>query len=673
MRRFLWSYRLVLPAMSGALITFAVTDTAASATPTTTTTTAPSYTAPPPCSSTTTPCVTLYAAPNAIGENTCADTADACALPTALSDVISGDTVDLAAGTYQPPSDTSFVITTSITLQPTTPGSTVVLDGNGDSVLVVGATATVSGVTIEGGTGAGIVNETTLTLLGSTVSDNTNPEGAGGISNVGILTVQDSTISDNQGSGIANNGTVTVEDSTISGNGGGGLGGGISSSGTVTVEDSTISANSTNEFGGGIFSDGSYGSLTVEDSTISGNSANIDGGGIQANSAMTVEDSTISGNSAEQGGGIFDLGMTLEDSTITGNTAGDGGGILNDGISTTVILAADIIADQGGGGDCFSPDTSATDAGYNIDDDGSCGLSASNDSVSDSSVIDDYLGTLSSNGGPTETIPLLSTSSPFTSSPDPAAAVIPSTFYLPVGLTLACAVPDQRGMNRGYPCDMGAFELSTGTPEAPPTGPTSGTSVPNSALPVGTYTAGTPFASGQLINIVIPANNVFSPSTYLNVVECAAPNGVIPLSPTACDGHTASGPVIVPSEDGSVNLHNPPGLLYPVYALPDADLSESVANPIDCGDTPATECILYIGDNFNDFAQPHVWSQPFFVTANTTGGTNSGLPAGDGSLGTPPASAPEAASVVALPVVALGLVGFAVWLQVQRRRRRAAA
>ena len=138
-----------------------------------------------------------------------------------------------------------------------------------------------------------------------------------------------------------------------------------------------------------------------------------------------------------------------------------------------MTLAADIIAKQNAGGDCYEYDGgTVTDAGYKIDDDGTCGFSPSNHSVSDSSVIDDYLGTLSSNGGPTQTIPLLVTPSPFTSSPDPAAAVIPSTFALPVaenGVTLACSIPDQRGVTRAQPCDIGAFELtaalSAGAPE----------------------------------------------------------------------------------------------------------------------------------------------------------------------------------------------------------------
>ena len=185
----------------------------------------------------------------------------------------------------------------------------------------------------------------------------------------------------------------------------------------------------------------------------------------------------------------------MEDSTISGNTSAAsspdgsyGGGIYVEGPLT---LAADIVAKQKVGPDCeeVSSGTKITDAGYNIDDDGTCGFSSSNGSVSDSGVIGDYLGTLSDNGGPTETMPLLATPSPTTSSPDPAFEVIPSTFDLPVavnGVSLACSVPDQRGDSRTAPCDMGAYQsiskVSTTTTLAPSANPTTiGTNV--------TYTA----------------------------------------------------------------------------------------------------------------------------------------------------------------------------------------
>jgi hypothetical protein len=55
-------------------------------------------------------------------------------------------------------------------------------------------------------------------------------------------------------------------------------------------------------------------------------------------------------------------------------------------------------------------------------------------------------------------VPLLSSPSPATPSPDPALGVVPGTFDLPDGTT-ACSGTDQRGVGRQAPCDIGAFEL----------------------------------------------------------------------------------------------------------------------------------------------------------------------------------------------------------------------
>ena len=187
-------------------------------------------------------------------------------------------------------------------------------------------------------------------------------------------------------------------------------------------------------------------------------------------------------------------------------------------------------------------------------------------------------------------------------------------------------------------------------------GPASGSVVPNAAQPVAPFTAGTPFDSGQNINVVIPANSAFaSPdnTTAKKVVECAAPNGVVPTNTAACDGLTVQGPTVVAAADGSLSLTN-----YTVYALPDSvSLGEGSGGPV-CGNTAATECILYIGDNYNDFTQPHLWSQPFKINAN---GNDLGANPGDGT--------PEVPMAIILPVSAMGLLGATVLL---RRRRKTA-
>ena len=98
------------------------------------------------------------------------------------------------------------------------------------------------------------------------------------------------------------------------------------------------------------------------------------------------------------------------------------------------------------------------------------------------------------------------------------------------------------------------------------TEPASGSIVPGAAVAVAPFTAGTPFSSGQNINVVIPANSAFAGSaTNVNIVECAAPNGVPPTDVTACDGDTIQGNTIIPNADGSFAYDG-----YTLFALPDS-------------------------------------------------------------------------------------------------------
>ena len=149
----------------------------------------------------------------------------------------------------------------------------------------------------------------------------------------------------------------------------------------------------------------------------------------------------------------------------------------------------------------------------------------------------------------------------------------------------------------------------------------------------GTFTAGQPFSSGQTISVGVPANATLSAVAGQNIVivECAAPDGAIPTLTSACDPNSVSGDSLTPNADGSLSYSN-----YQVYSLPNKVFGESPSGSPACNVT--NECILYIGTNYGDFTQPHVWSQAFYVAA-TTG--NTGADPGDGSASTV-ASAPSA-------------------------------
>jgi hypothetical protein len=347
-------------------------------------------------------------------------------------------------------------------------------------------------VTLNGGSthfGGGIFNSGTLTLIDSTVAMNSASPSAGaaeggGIYNSGTLSLMNSTVSGNQvgdlgpsgvGGGICNdNGILTVTNSTVSGNnaqtsGGGiynttpnptgaGNGGGIfvvvnpsaaagdpPASGTVIVTSSTVSGNYVNaninggNGGGGIYNH--FGTLTVTNSTFAGNlvfgSGVLGGGGIaNEEGTVTLANSTLFGNSANYG---------------EGSSPDNGGGILN--FEGTMTVKNSILAKNVDGQNCSAASAQSMSDGYNLSDDASCATIFNQ--IGDGNSIPAGLDPagLKNNGGPTQTIALLSTSAAVNVIPLTPTNYCTDTDGNPVAL-------DQRGAKRplGRGCDIGAFE-----------------------------------------------------------------------------------------------------------------------------------------------------------------------------------------------------------------------
>ena len=233
------------------------------------------------------------------------------------------------------------------------------------------AVVAMDGLTVSGGwatEGGGIGNYGTLALTNAALLGNTAYSG-GGIYNRGTATIVDSNISYNstayrpeggggeggRGAGIYSDGTLSILCCTFTGNvvHGTGLspysqegGGALYNQGTMTVDASTICRNlAKNEKGGGVYNQASsYGdaTLTISNSTISGNGA-ADGGGVYAYgyygiSTVTITNSTVSGNAAGEdtlnaAGGIYirsydgTAALTLTNVTVTENAAGYCGGV----------------------------------------------------------------------------------------------------------------------------------------------------------------------------------------------------------------------------------------------------------------------------------------------------------------------------------------------------------
>lgn len=204
----------------------------------------------------------------------------------------------------------------------------------------------------------------------------------------------------------------------------------VESGGNLTLNATTISGGR-NTGGAGILT---LGVLTVNNSTISGNySTGIVGNGgasgIEAFIAgtATLNNSTVSDNA----GNLTDFGavggaVTLNNSTVSNNSGG----------VAYVVLNNSIVADQAAGADCIGTITSA---GYNLDSDGTCNLSAIGDIPNGVA----NLGPLQVNApGNTATHALLAGSQAIDAAPTGPAT-------------------DQRGVSRPQGCafDMGAFQV----------------------------------------------------------------------------------------------------------------------------------------------------------------------------------------------------------------------
>ena len=140
--------------------------------------------------------------------------------------------------------------------------------------------------------------------------------------------------------------------------------------------------------------------------------------------------STLTANSATQFGGtiaaISGSGVSVPSNTITGNTANfdrrpdrRGGGIYNDAVVSVqnTILAGNMVGAGGGpNGQCRGDFISSE---YNL----RSAADAACNGFTGGNLVDPGLGTLSSNGGPNQTIPLLASSPAIDAgNPEPLAA-----------------------------------------------------------------------------------------------------------------------------------------------------------------------------------------------------------------------------------------------------------
>jgi fibronectin-binding autotransporter adhesin len=246
------------------------------------------------------------------------------ALTSALAQASDGDTLAIrgtCTGTFE--------IAHSLTIKGL---GTAALDGQSAGTVVTvdsGLAVELKNLSVRGGGGSGVFPETV----------------AGGISNLGTLTLRNVSVDGNIASGdggtavggILNAGTLTLRNSAVNGNSGGAVTavGGIINHGTLRLKNSAVTRNTASTGPGGLVVAGilSDGTLTLRNSNVSRNSTTGDAflatGGILNGGTLTLRNSSVDGNSASEpfGGGQavggIDSGgtLTLRNSSVDGNTA----------------------------------------------------------------------------------------------------------------------------------------------------------------------------------------------------------------------------------------------------------------------------------------------------------------------------------------------------------------
>jgi CSLREA domain-containing protein len=236
------------------------------------------------------------------------------------------------------------------------------------------------------------INNRLLASSGSSAGANGNIAQGGAIANSGALTLNRCTFTTNEalgGSGFPNTGSPH-----FGGSGGAGQGGAIynSPSGTLTVNNCTFANNLA--AGGNGANNPDFGG---------GNGGAGQGGAISSLGTMTLTACTLSGNTGT--GGNAGTG----NATVNNGQPGKGsGGITSTGNSTVRnSISAGNIGNHGGGTDA---DGTFTSSGYNLIGigAGSTGFTAASDQVgTTASPLNAKLGALANNGGPTQTMALL--------------------------------------------------------------------------------------------------------------------------------------------------------------------------------------------------------------------------------------------------------------------------
>jgi len=137
------------------------------------------------------------------------------------------------------------------------------------------------------------------------------------------------------------------------------------------------------------------------------------------------------------------------------------------------------------------------------------------------------------------------------------------------------------------------------------------------STPTLTVSPSTDLHDGETVSVSIGPNSVFTPNSRVNILECADPGGTtanLPKSDSTCDGNTIQGNTMLVAANGTASDST-----YTIYELPSSALGEQSNNQPVCNQS--NPCVLYVGQNQNDFTAPKVFSAPFTIAPANGGST----------------------------------------------------
>lgn len=287
-----------------------------------------------------------------------------------FASALSGGTISL--------SGSALILDKPITVDASALSEGITLDGNSKTtVMVIGggteaAPTVLKGITVTGGKsydGGGILSTGYLRVVDSVLTANSGlsssgsgPFGSALFNFRGNVSISNTTVSKNTTAGAVYSygGTLTVSGSTFTENSGSRGGAIFLSGGTAEITDTTFTGNLAN-YGGAVYNNTA--TLSISGSTISG-SGSYYGGAICNYGILTLTDSIISGNNAYyNGGGIYNFRSTLNttNTLFYSNTGGYGGAICNDGAVMTAVNCTLTANESNFGGGIFANGTASDD------------------------------------------------------------------------------------------------------------------------------------------------------------------------------------------------------------------------------------------------------------------------------------------------------------------------